>query len=70
MMDARIAPLWANYYAQMAHYEHFSCRRGVWYIESLNCLLLYDNNPYVADASRPAIPGRSVSSGILGLRAE
>ncbi len=50
-MNRREAQRWAECFAQDAHDKHFSSRRGVWHIEDLDCLLLYNNNPYASDDS-------------------
>ena len=52
MMMKKEAQHWADYFAQDANEKHFESRRGVWYIEDLDCLLLYDNNPYSSDPTR------------------
>lgn len=51
-MTKQEAQKWADYFANDACENHFESRRGVWHIEDLDCLLLYDNNPYANDASR------------------
>lgn len=45
-MTEQEALQWAIFYAEEAAEHNFESRRGVWYIEDLDCLLLYDNNPY------------------------
>lgn len=32
--------------ARDAHRNHFSSRRGIWYFEDMDVLVLYNNNPY------------------------
>lgn len=42
----------ADFYAQDAFDSAFQSRRGVWHIEDMDCLLLYNNNPYEGDDSK------------------
>ena len=51
-MTRKEAQKWADYFANDFGENHFESRRGVWHIEDIDCLLLYDNNPYANDADR------------------
>lgn len=50
-MDKKAAQECADYYAQDAFENYFESRRGVWYLKDVDCLLLYNNNPYQIDPS-------------------
>jgi transcriptional regulator with XRE-family HTH domain len=50
-MKKHQAQEWADHYAQDAHSNYFSSRRGVWYLDDLDCLLIYNNNPWSVDES-------------------
>jgi len=52
--------------AASAHEDHFASRRGVWYYEDLDVLVLYDNNPY---ADRPQRRGEELAEFRGRLRA-
>lgn len=44
----------AHSLAKEAYTEHFSSRRGVWNIEDLDCLFIFNNNPFYIDSkARP-----------------
>jgi len=55
MIAPATKPAWhelAFAFAKDAHEDHFPSRRGVWHIEDLGVLCLYNNNPY---ANYPAL---------------
>ena len=52
-MDATTAKRWADHYAMDAFKNNFSSRRGVWHIEDIDCLLVYNNNPFRIASIRP-----------------
>lgn len=48
-MDKAEAQEMANKFAEDAHDNHFSERRGVWEIEDADCLVIFNNNPFSID---------------------
>lgn len=52
-MDAAAAKKRADHYAEDAFRNHFPSRRGVWHIEDLDCLVVYNNNPFRVPDIRP-----------------
>lgn len=52
-MDVTTAKRWADHYAKDAFTNHFSSRRGVWHIQDLDCLVVYNNNPFGVTSIRP-----------------
>lgn len=55
-MTKQQAQKYADAYANDAHDNYFESRRGIWYFEDLDCLVLYDNNPPANDDElRPKI---------------
>src|SRR5262245_14898694 len=42
----------AKAFAKDANENHFSSRRGVWFLENAGVLCVYNNNPYVGDPSQ------------------
>ena len=50
---AKRQPNWkdhARLLAMDAHENHFESRRGVWFVEDLGVLCIYNNNPYCAES--------------------
>ena len=41
----------ADNLAEQAHTRHFASRRGIWLIDDLNVICLYNNNPYARHPS-------------------
>ncbi len=50
-MHKNRAQFLANLYAGEAFRNHFSSRRGVWHTEHIDCLLVFNNNPFEVDES-------------------
>lgn len=60
----------ADYFANEAGENYFENRRGVWHIEDIDCLLLYDNNPYQNDPARRPKQMKAIQSQLkkVGIR--
>jgi plasmid maintenance system antidote protein VapI len=56
----------AQAFAKDAHENHFSSRRGIWHLEDLNVLCVYNNNPY---AKHPELRGEETAAFRDWLRA-
>lgn len=63
-MTRQQAQKWADYFANDACENHFECRRGVWHIADIDCLLLFDNNPYADDADRRPRQMKAITKGL------
>lgn len=61
---------WAEFAACCAHHAHtnwFASRRGSWYFEDLDVVVLYNNNPY---AGHPTLRDEELAEFRERLRAE